>query len=496
MLPHKTKQGQAALERLKVLDGIPPPYEKKKWMIVPATLKVVRLKPTRKFAYLGRLAHEVGWKYQAVTTTLEEKRKEKAKVHYRKKKQLMISFYSLFHFPSSIGSCHPVAIILFTNEKRAIEKIHHLKMLAKIFCRKKMKSNIISLKLWNLDMTRKIFTSTRERWRQQSVNSAFAKLRKLIPTHPPDKKLSKNETLRLAMRYINFLVKKQYRFWRQTCVEIENEQAPYRYVNLSPKAFSDLHMLFCNMKPFCSVESDPLFVKQKYQNGLIPFVLAFIETQGPISVTIPQFSQRPDSELISQDLQRFEEHTVIEVVLEYIFYPSIHDDSEAPPLVRATGRSSARAELELARPSPPPTPPREGNRQPRLLGPAGSVVIMEYPWEELTLTFSRTSMFPFFDVAHYLVSVMALKQRPGMYSEGSQRLCDLQCCAGGAVVTSCEQLLKGDWRPEGDEWLKMSYPSKVTLLGSIIFTFQHTKHLAVSKHDLMFLYTFFLVTIK
>ncbi|XP_037652808.1 T-cell acute lymphocytic leukemia protein 2 isoform X2 [Choloepus didactylus] len=56
-------------------------------------------------------------------------------------------------------------------------------------------------------MTRKIFTSTRERWRQQNVNSAFARLRKLIPTHPPDKKLSKNETLRLAMRYINFLVK-------------------------------------------------------------------------------------------------------------------------------------------------------------------------------------------------------------------------------------------------------------------------------------------------
>ncbi|XP_049751395.1 T-cell acute lymphocytic leukemia protein 2 [Elephas maximus indicus] len=56
-------------------------------------------------------------------------------------------------------------------------------------------------------MTRKLFTNTRERWRQQNVNSAFAKLRKLIPTHPPDKKLSKNETLRLAMRYINFLVK-------------------------------------------------------------------------------------------------------------------------------------------------------------------------------------------------------------------------------------------------------------------------------------------------
>uniref|UniRef100_A0A2K5EMM0 60S ribosomal protein L13a n=1 Tax=Aotus nancymaae TaxID=37293 RepID=A0A2K5EMM0_AOTNA len=62
MLSHKTKRGQAALDRLK---------------------------PTRKFAYLGRLAHEVRWKYQAVTATLEEKRKEEAKTHYRKKKQLM-----------------------------------------------------------------------------------------------------------------------------------------------------------------------------------------------------------------------------------------------------------------------------------------------------------------------------------------------------------------------------------------------------------------------
>ncbi|XP_059997880.1 large ribosomal subunit protein uL13-like [Lagenorhynchus albirostris] len=89
MLPHKTKRGQAALDCPKVFDGILPPYDKKKWMVVPATLKAVRLKPTRKFAYLGCLAHEVGWKYQAVTATLEEKRKEKAKIHYRKKKQLM-----------------------------------------------------------------------------------------------------------------------------------------------------------------------------------------------------------------------------------------------------------------------------------------------------------------------------------------------------------------------------------------------------------------------
>ncbi|XP_067416469.1 protein lyl-1 [Emydura macquarii macquarii] len=56
-------------------------------------------------------------------------------------------------------------------------------------------------------VARRVFTNSRERWRQQNVNGAFSELRRLIPTHPPDKKLSKNEILRLAMRYIDFLVR-------------------------------------------------------------------------------------------------------------------------------------------------------------------------------------------------------------------------------------------------------------------------------------------------
>lgn len=52
----------------------------------------------------------------------------------------------------------------------------------------------------NGQVVRKIFTNTRERWRQQNVSGAFAELRKLVPTHPPDKKLSKNEILRMAIR--------------------------------------------------------------------------------------------------------------------------------------------------------------------------------------------------------------------------------------------------------------------------------------------------------
>uniref|UniRef100_A0A667XLG6 Stem cell protein n=1 Tax=Myripristis murdjan TaxID=586833 RepID=A0A667XLG6_9TELE len=56
-------------------------------------------------------------------------------------------------------------------------------------------------------VVRRIFTNSRERWRQQNVNGAFSELRRLLPTHPPDRKLSKNEILRLAVRYINFLDK-------------------------------------------------------------------------------------------------------------------------------------------------------------------------------------------------------------------------------------------------------------------------------------------------
>lgn len=46
--------------------------------------------------------------------------------------------------------------------------------------------------------------NVRERQRTQSLNEAFASLRKIIPTLPSDK-LSKIQTLKLAARYIDFL---------------------------------------------------------------------------------------------------------------------------------------------------------------------------------------------------------------------------------------------------------------------------------------------------
>jgi len=89
MISHKTARGQAALERLKVFEGIPPPYDTKKRMVVPQALRVLRLKPGRKYCTVGRLSHEVGWKYSDVVKRLEEKRKAKSSAFYSRKKVLI-----------------------------------------------------------------------------------------------------------------------------------------------------------------------------------------------------------------------------------------------------------------------------------------------------------------------------------------------------------------------------------------------------------------------
>merc|ERR1712137_982482 len=88
MLPHITTRGKAAISRLFVYEGIPAPYHKQKRMVVPSALRVLRLKPNRKFCELNRLSHEIGWKYQGVISTLEAKRKVKSALYYKRKKQM------------------------------------------------------------------------------------------------------------------------------------------------------------------------------------------------------------------------------------------------------------------------------------------------------------------------------------------------------------------------------------------------------------------------
>eukprot|EP00933_Yihiella_yeosuensis_P061571 TRINITY_DN643_c0_g1_i1.p1 TRINITY_DN643_c0_g1~~TRINITY_DN643_c0_g1_i1.p1 ORF type:complete len:202 (+),score=58.88 TRINITY_DN643_c0_g1_i1:76-681(+) len=85
MVPHKTARGAAALDRLKTFEGIPHPYDRKKRMVVPACLKVLRLRPERRFCRLGDLSKEVGWKHGALIERLEAQRKVKSEVFHKKK---------------------------------------------------------------------------------------------------------------------------------------------------------------------------------------------------------------------------------------------------------------------------------------------------------------------------------------------------------------------------------------------------------------------------
>merc|ERR1711948_242151 len=81
MIPHKTARGAAALDRLKTYEGIPHPYDRKKRMVIPSCLKVLRIRPERKFCKLGDLSDQNGWKHKELLERLESKRKVKSEAY-------------------------------------------------------------------------------------------------------------------------------------------------------------------------------------------------------------------------------------------------------------------------------------------------------------------------------------------------------------------------------------------------------------------------------
>eukprot|EP00420_Gonyaulax_spinifera_P038188 CAMPEP_0197887124 /NCGR_PEP_ID=MMETSP1439-20131203/19186_1 /TAXON_ID=66791 /ORGANISM="Gonyaulax spinifera, Strain CCMP409" /LENGTH=206 /DNA_ID=CAMNT_0043506953 /DNA_START=82 /DNA_END=702 /DNA_ORIENTATION=+ len=85
MIPHKTARGAAALDKLKSFDGVPHPWDRKKRMVIPSCLKVLRLKPERRFCKLGDLSTEVGWKHQDLIGKLEERRKVRGEAYHKGK---------------------------------------------------------------------------------------------------------------------------------------------------------------------------------------------------------------------------------------------------------------------------------------------------------------------------------------------------------------------------------------------------------------------------
>ena len=86
MMPHKTARGAEALQRLKVFEGIPPPFDKKKRMVVPMALKATRLRPGRNFCNLGELSTQLGWTHSELIKRLEKERKATSASFYTEKK--------------------------------------------------------------------------------------------------------------------------------------------------------------------------------------------------------------------------------------------------------------------------------------------------------------------------------------------------------------------------------------------------------------------------
>eukprot|EP00538_Stauroneis_constricta_P009266 CAMPEP_0119558582 /NCGR_PEP_ID=MMETSP1352-20130426/10878_1 /TAXON_ID=265584 /ORGANISM="Stauroneis constricta, Strain CCMP1120" /LENGTH=201 /DNA_ID=CAMNT_0007605977 /DNA_START=47 /DNA_END=652 /DNA_ORIENTATION=+ len=86
MVHQKCARGQEAFSRLSTFDGIPAPYDKQKRVVVPAALRVMRLKPGRDYTIIGDLANSIGWKHKELLGRLEGKRKADSKEFFEKKK--------------------------------------------------------------------------------------------------------------------------------------------------------------------------------------------------------------------------------------------------------------------------------------------------------------------------------------------------------------------------------------------------------------------------
>jgi len=87
MVNQKSKRGQEALGRLATFEGIPSPYDKQKRRVIPAALRMIRLKPHRNWCCMGDLAHAVGWKHRDLLKRLEAKRKVEAEEYFEVKKR-------------------------------------------------------------------------------------------------------------------------------------------------------------------------------------------------------------------------------------------------------------------------------------------------------------------------------------------------------------------------------------------------------------------------
>ncbi|XP_020636876.3 trimeric intracellular cation channel type A [Pogona vitticeps] len=68
--------------------------------------------------------------------------------------------------------------------------------------------------------------------------------------------------------------------------------------------------------------------------------------------------------------------------------------------------------------------------------------------------------------------------------------------SGVALMSNFEQLLRGIWKPDTNELLHMTFPSKASLYGALLFTLQQAQWLPISKATLIFFFTLFMMVCK
>ncbi|KAF2344560.1 Ribosomal protein L13 [Trinorchestia longiramus] len=88
MVPWKTQRGRKAMCMLHTYEGVPSSLSPYRKMVVPEVMRVVRSNPAAKFCYLGKVAHEVGWKYRSVVRRLERRRLIKKRIGIVHKKHV------------------------------------------------------------------------------------------------------------------------------------------------------------------------------------------------------------------------------------------------------------------------------------------------------------------------------------------------------------------------------------------------------------------------
>ena len=145
---------------------------------------------------------------------------------------------------------------------------------------------------------KRMATNSRERWRQQNVNEAFQELRKMVPTYPPDKKLSKHEILRMATRYIAFL----QQLLNDQLQEQNRKAAAYGQYGPSPATFAGGYPPeFADMVPGLQ---PPTPLPSPYQPPPMPSVMPSVPSPhtGYADTNIQAFSTTPqpsDKQLLS-----------------------------------------------------------------------------------------------------------------------------------------------------------------------------------------------------